>query len=208
MRQHERPGKAIALAEEQGDDEGGDAGGRMHNQAAREIEHAQRGGQPSAAPDPVGHGGIDDEAPQGAETDHPSEPRAVHPGADHQGRGDRREGKLEQGEGAFRNGQARADIAQIDQHPGIAGAQPSVAHRPEGQSVAHDDPQQGSNPSDRADLKQHGQEVLRPDQPAIEKPEAGQGHQQDERGAEQHERGIAAVARRRIGILRPCGAGD
>ena len=69
---------------------------------------------------------------------------------------------------------------------------PRACIRAEGQRV----PDQHPEDSDRGDAEevrhQHGEHVLGPDHAAIKQGEAG-GHEQHERGADQHPRGIAGV---------------
>ena len=193
VRQHQRLGKAHPLAEQHGRDQRRDAGRGVDDDAAGEIHRAHAGGQPAAAPHPVGDRRIDHQAPQRREGDHPAEPRPVDPGADHQRRRDRGEHHLEEGERALRDLVTLADVAEVEQHPGIAAADPAVGHLAERQGVAGDDPQQRDDRGDRAALHADRQDVLGAHQAAVEQRQARHRHQQHERRRGQDPGSVAAV---------------
>ena len=114
----------------------------MHDDAAGEIERAERS-EPTAAPNPVGDGDIDDEEPKRGEGEHEGKRHALRKRADDQSRRDdrerhlekrdddfgqvaRRHGGIEAGEKAFRKvAQHRAGAAE---HQRIAADRPDQRH--------------------------------------------------------------------------------
>ena len=57
---------------------------------------------------------------------------------------------------------------------------------PEGQRVADQRPQNGNEPHHGEALHHGSQDVLAADQAAIKKSQTGRGHQQNQRGGDQH----------------------
>ncbi len=109
-----RRGVAVAAgAEEHGEDQGGKARGFMDDDASREIANAGLAedaaiGQHPAAPDPVGHGRVDEEHPEGREEKDKAKADPLDIGADDQRRRDDREGHLEGEEEDFGEGAGEA----------------------------------------------------------------------------------------------------
>ena len=183
-----------------------DAGGRVHDDAAREIHHAEPG-EPAAAPHPMSDRRIDDEEPKAAEQQHRAEVHALGKGADDQRRGDDREGHLEHEKDGLGHRRAGADGARPDigEQCQVQAADPwlRLAAVAEGQAVAEDQPQHRHERSDDHAVAQHRQHVLGAHQTAIEQREAGQRHEQHQgRGGEQPRR-VGAVG----AGLRGLGAG-
>ena len=143
VRQQRAGREALPAAEEQGDDQRRQASGGVDHDAACKVERAELR-QPAAAPYPMRHGCVDDQAPQAGEDDHPREPRPIDPRTDHQGGGDRGESHLEQREGAFRQSGVRAHVVKVrrNQHESPAATDHAVGHVAECHGIAGDDPHQ------------------------------------------------------------------
>ena len=186
--------KTFARADQRRRDQRGDACGGVDHQSACKVHGPEGAGEPAAAPYPVRNRGVDDQAPRGAEQHDPAKACTLSPRADHQRCGEDREAHLEQHEGAFGHGGAVAHIGQFDQHPRTAIAEPAIADIAEGQRVAGHHPQDRDHRRDSAALQRDRQYVFCPHPSAVEQREAGQRHQQDERGGDKDPRGVAGIA--------------
>ena len=176
----------LARAEHERRHQGGRAGVDVHHGAAREVEGAHLG-QPSAAPDPVRHGGVDEERPEGQEGQVGAEAHPLHDRARDEGGGDDREGALVGHEEQVRDRPLRLEIdsrrktrerSPIRRAPGgkgerVAEQGPGHAHEPEGRHAHH----------------QRVEGVLGAHQPAVEKAQR-RGHQQHQGRRDKHPRHI------------------
>jgi hypothetical protein len=163
----------------------------VNDQPAGEVHHAQRG-EPTAAPDPVGDRGVHQEQPDRAEQEHGRKGDALGVGADDQRRRDDREGHLEHevDDLGHRAGEGFGAGAAQESAPETADDRIALVER---QAVRDRQPEHGDQAADREAVHQHGQQVARPHQPAIEQGKARQGHEQHERGRGDDPRGVAGV---------------
>ena len=72
----------------------------------------------------------------------------------------------------------------------------------EGEAVAVEHPDHHHEAGDGEDLHQHREHVLGADEAAVEQRQAGDGHQQHERGGDEHPGGVAGIGNRRGGGRR------
>ncbi len=167
----------------------------MHHGAAGEVQHAPVPHQAAVTgPDHVRDRRIDEGEPYGHEHQHRGEFHAFGEGADDECRGDDGEGHLEGDEHAFREGADQAVDGQAAEkgalQPTDEGAE--VGHARfhaggiEGQAVAVDHPEDAHQAGDGEALHHHRQHVLRTDHAAIEQRQAGNGHEQHQRGGGEH----------------------
>ena len=75
-----------AAADEQGDDQGRDAGADVDDGAAGEVERAELEQPAVGRPDPVGQRRVDEDRPEDREQDERAEPLALGEGAGDEGR--------------------------------------------------------------------------------------------------------------------------
>ncbi|MNE37730.1 hypothetical protein D3C80_1315970 [compost metagenome] len=180
----------------------------MHHGATGEVQHAPVPHQAAVAgPDHVGDRCVDQGEPHGHEDQHRGELHALGEGTDDQRRGDDGEGHLEGDEHAFREGADQAVRGQAAEKrlgqpadEGVEVDDPLLhAGGVEGQAVAVEDPQHADQAGDGEALHHHRKDVLGTDHAAVEQRQAGDGHEQDQRGGRQHPGGIAAVQGRFFG---------
>ena len=151
----------------------------------------------AAAPHPVGDRAVDEDRPQAHEPQHRRELHAVGEGAGDQRRGDDGEGHLEHHEDRLGNG-ARDGI---DAHAGEEEARQAAdigvdpAAVGEGERVADDHPDHGHQAGDGEALHDGGEHVLLAHHAAVEQRQAGDRHEQDERGGGEHPGGVAGADR-------------
>ena len=177
--------------------------GDVNDGAAGEIQAGKVAAgcveQSADAPDHVGHGAIDEERPEGKKHSHGAELHALGKGAGDQGRGDDGEHELVDHVGLLGNGggvvgvRCETDAAQEEV---LEAADEAVAVT-EGERVADDSPDHGDQAHHGEALHHGAEDVLLADQAAVEKRQAGSGHQQDQGRGDQHP-GVVAGG---LGIL-------
>ena len=174
----------VSAPHEQGHHQGRDARVDVYHRAAGKVDGPHLL-QEAAAPHPVGHGDVGQEAPQHREHQEARELHALGERAQYQGRGDDGEHALEEHEHQFgdvaRRQRVRRDAAQ--HHLVKAAHEPAppaaALHQPraEHQAVAESHPHDAHHAHDEQALHQDAQHVLLSHQPAVEKGDAGDCHQ-------------------------------
>ncbi len=198
MRQHRLAPVVLPGAQNQRRDQGRHTGVDVHHSAAGEVEHAASH-EPAAAPDPVGHGGVDKQGPKGDKDDVRPEPHPLDHGARDERGGDDGEGGLVGHEEHVRNGALGLGAYPIESEVGQAAEQRAALAK--GEAVRRNGP---GYPDDaqRHEAHHHGVErVLVAHQATVKEGERG-GHEQDQRGRDQHPGRIGRNdGRRRCGVL-------
>ena len=165
----------------------------MDDRAAGEVESAHLG-HPAAAPDPVGHGTVDDQQPQGGEEQEAGEFDALGKRAGDQRRGDDGKHALEDHEGQVRDVVdpflGRLSDAVKEGKVEVADDAADVAAK--GQAVAHDGPQHGHGAEQDVGVHERAKDVLGADHAAVEKSQARR-HEHDQGRRNEHESGICRV---------------
>ncbi|MCY1287001.1 hypothetical protein D9M70_359840 [compost metagenome] len=208
VRRHRRGRVALALAQHQAAHQAGDTGVDVHHGAAGEVQHAPVPHQGAvAAPHHVGDRRIDQGEPDGHEDQHGGEFHALGEGTDDQRRGDDGEGHLEGDEHAFREGRDQAvdthaaeeDLGETA-HEG-AEVDDALLHAGgvEGETVAVDHPQYADQACDGEALHHHRENVLGPNHAAVEQCQAGNGHEQHQRGGGEHPSRVTAIQHNLVG---------
>ena len=195
--------KADAAAEDHGGGEGGHAGVDVHDVAAGEVQRPHRV-HPAAAPDPVGHGSVDQGDPKHGEQHVGLELHALGEGARDEGGGDDGKHALKDHESLVGN------VVRV--RPGLGGADVVEAHefkaadeaadiRAEGQRVAPEHPNDAHDAHAHEAVHHGGGGVLAARQAAVEQRQPRR-HQQHERGADQHPRHIRLIHGRQPRLCR------
>ncbi len=179
VRRAEVAGESLTLSDHQGGDQGRDPRRGVDDQAACEV-HRMPLGQPSAAPDPVRHRGIDQQQPEAAEGQHRRETNPLDVGAHDQCGRDDREGRLEHEERAFRDRAFQGLGAhRTQERPAEAADQgPGAVER---QTVADGQPEHRNEAGNGDAMHHHREAVLGSDKAGVEQGQAGHGHEQDQR---------------------------
>ena len=170
-----------ATPQHQGEDQRRNPGGRVHDDAAGEVDHALVG-QPAAAPDPMGHGRITEEQPESGKDQHGGKVHTLDERAHDQRRSDDRESHLEHEEQGFRNGltvQRRA--CDACHHAFCKAAQIAAFARPERDGIAAHEPDQADQAGNGKAVHEHRQQILCLHETAIEEGQPRKGHEQDQR---------------------------
>ena len=182
----------LASADDERRCEGGEAGGHLDRDAAREVERAAVE-EEAAAEDPVGEHGVDEDRPQDQEEEVGREAHPLDHGAgDERGRDDA-EAALEGEEDEVRDRLPlgiglEADVLE----EGVAEVADEAAALAEGERVADERPADRHH-AERGDRHHERVEgVLRANEPGVEDAEAD-GHEEDHRGRHQHPGGIARI---------------
>jgi hypothetical protein len=147
---------------------------------------------------------VDEHRPEEREDDETREALPLGEGAGDQGRRDRGEHQLERGEEDERDRRAvdrRRGEADVHEPGEIEPADEprnakDVGVRREREREADQDPDDADEGQPKEAVHDRREDVLAPDEAAVEQGEAGQ-HHHDERGGDQHPGGVAAVDRRR-----------
>src|SRR6185437_9353393 len=190
---HGLSGIADALAEIEGADQSGDSRSDVDDGAAGEVEAGEasaegRAEQAAFAPDHVGHGRVDDDGPEGEENSHGAELHALGEGSHDERRGNDGEHQLVDHEGLEGDGGGvvgvRRQADRVEKQMVQAADEGGSGVKRE--AVGEDGPENGDDGHHGDALHEDGQNVLAAHQTAIEKREAGAGHHQHERGADQH----------------------
>ena len=192
MRGHLLFSEAEAWPEDDAEDERGPAGAHVNHRATGEVDRFDAGIRVERSaheavdgPDHVGEREVDNKHPDRGEEENRRKFHAFCRGAEDERRGDDREGELEHGPDVIRDPVvARADIAGL--HAVEAGlgevTQEGVPAR-ESEAVAAQEPK---NCHQTGDAHRHGenrQHILRADEAAVEKRQAGKRHEKHERRA-------------------------
>ena len=186
-------------ADEDRDDERGDARADVDDGAAREVEGAELVEPAVRGPDPVRDGRVDEDRPEDREEDERAEPLALGEGAGDEGRRDRREHQLERREEQERDRRAveRARVlADAHEERVVEAADEAEAAEigPEGEAESDDDPDDTDEGQPEEAVHDRREDVLAADEPAIEQGQAGK-HDHDQRRRRQHPGGVACVHR-------------
>ena len=147
----------------------------------------------------MGHRAIDQQRPEGQKHCHGAEFHALGKCPGDQRGSNNGEHQLVDHVGLLGNGGSVAGVgreAHAAQKHVLQAADEAVAMA-EGQRVAHQGPEDGDQPHHGEALHHGGQDVFAAHQAAIEKRQAGPGHQQHQRGRGQHPRVVAG----RLSIL-------
>ena len=209
MRRHVLRTQTDALAQDQAGDQGRGTGVQVNDRTTGIVHRTSRA-QPAAAPHPMGDRAIDEDQPQPHEPEEGAELHAVGQRAGDQGRGDDREGHLEEHVDRFRNrARQRGNAGELHRtQEQIAEAADPVVHAlvgigGEGQAVADHHPQHGDQRGGAEALRQRRQHILLAHHAAIEQAQARNGHHQHQRRGGQHPGGVARVQRilRRVGRI-------
>ena len=204
VRRHGRIRKAAATAEHQRGHQRGHAGCDVDHRAAGKIAKTDVG-EPTVAPDPMGHGEVDQHHPCRDKDQHGGKPHAFCNTAHEQRGSNDREGQLEHDEHGFRIGPAER-IHPDPAEPGLAqAADVSPDSFTERQAVAANDPDDRNKARDGKALHDHGEHVAIPDQSGIEQRQAGQRHEQHQGSGRQHPGGVARIKRLTEADRRPQG---
>ena len=144
--------------------------------------------QAAHAPDHVGHGAIDEQRPEREKDRHGAELHALGEGAGDERRGDDGEHELVDHVGLLGDGGGVVGIGRepdAAQEDVLEAADEAVAVA-EGQRVADDGPENGDQAHHGEALHHGAEDVLAANQAAVEERQAGAGHQQHQRGGDQH----------------------
>ncbi len=174
----------------------------MHHRPSREVERAQLVQEAALAPDPVRERVVDERRPEHREEEERREPLPLGERAgDERGR-DGREHHLEEHERLVRDGGGVPRVrrrAHATQAGPLEPADDAAAVGPEGKAVSEEHPLQRDDAENGERLHERRQHVLLPHHPAVEEGEAGHGHEEDERGADEYPGGVAFVDHDRCG---------
>ena len=184
----------MTLAHHLGRDQAADAGGKMHHEAAGEIQHAH-GGEEAAAPDPVRQRHIDEHEPADGKQQVGREPHAIGHRARHQRDRDDRKRHLVKHEQRFRNRlRRRIDVVHLHagEKPAVERAEPGPV-ADERQRVAERYPENRNQRHGGEALRHRRQHVLLAHHAGIEQREARDRHHQHQRGGCDHPGGVGGV---------------
>ena len=173
--------------------EGRGARGGVHDDAARVVQDSEVT-EPTAAPNPVSDGSVDQQRPQGGEQQHRRKAHALDESADDQRGSDDGECDLERREHGLRNGVPQRALADADVEGSVQSPDEAetVAIR---QAVADDDPQDGYEARNRETLQHQGHHGARSNHAAIEERQARDRHEQHQHRRCRHPGGVAAAKR-------------
>jgi hypothetical protein len=216
MGHHGFLGEAVAFTEDDGADEGGDAGADMDDCAAGEVEDGDgsTGGpieEAAFTPDHVAEGQVDEGGPEEHENDVGAEAHAFGDGATDEGGGNDDEHHLEEHEALVGDGAGvvgiggGADIVEEEVGKGVA--EEGVPFG-EGGAVAERHPEEGHESHEDEAVHHGGEDVLASDEAAIEEDKAGGGHHEDEGGADEHPAIVTGIDSWRGVDLDGGGGGD
>ena len=189
VRHHGTARIAFALAYDQGRRQARHAGVDMHHSAAGEIQDALVA-QPAAAPNPVAHGGIDQDQPRRHEPQHGGEFHALGEGAHDEGGRDNGESHLKGHKDALWYGPAQG-VHRETLEEGLPQRPPVGAVASEGKAVAERHPQHGHQRGDGETLHHHGEDILAPDHARVKQGQPRNGHKQHQGRGGQHPGGVA-----------------
>ena len=207
-----RCAEAGALAEDEAEHQRRPARGHVHDGAAGEVDRLDGGvGVPDAvheavdAPDHVGQREVDDEHPAATMNSMTAEyfMRSAMAPTIRAGRDDG-EHQLVHREHVLRDPVRRSRCWAPAPTPlSNANLRPPRKGEPrrEGEAVADSPPEDGDEAGAAEALGQHRQHVLAADQAAVEQRQAGQGHEQHQRGADHHQAVVAGAG----GVAAPWG---
>ena len=191
---HLRVGIALALADHDAGDESGYARGDVNDNSAGKVHDAQLA-EPAAAPGHVADRQVDHDEPESREEHHREEFHALDKGADHQRRGDDREGHLEGAEEGLGNlcigvngipcAAAKQDLRQA------AEKRVPITER---HAVAEDHPEHRDQRSHREAVHEHREHVLGSHQAAVEERQGRDRHEEYQRRRDQDPGGVSAVS--------------
>ena len=202
---HWRGWETFTLAEDQARDQTGHTGVDVHHGTASEVQHAPVTQQRTrTAPDHVGNRCVDQGEPDAHEDQHRGELHTLGEGADDERRSDDGKGHLEGDEHRLREQRRRAGDAgrghtrqeQLGQaaHKGVEVDDACFHTRGvERHAVAVDEPQDGDQAGNGEALHHHGKNVLGAHHAAVEQGQAGNGHEQHQRGGCEHPRRVAGI---------------
>ena len=167
----------------------------MDDGPAGEVEGAEvTRPEEASAPHPVSHRRIHEHRPQRQEHQVARELHPLRERAGDEGRRDDGEHELEGHERLGRNG--RSVRGRRGAHPGqpceAKGPDDAALVGPKGEGVPDQHPQDADHGQRDERLHHGGQDVLRPDQSAVEERQA-RGHEHDQGGRREHPGGIAGV---------------
>ena len=180
--------------------EGREAGGRVHDDAARKVPNAPAS-HPAAAPHPVAEGRVDENDPEGDEDEVGREADAVGERARHERRRDDREHALVAREDKGRNaGDHRSPIDAAEEEVGGRVAEELARVGAEAERVTDDEPHDRDHAHRAVVLHDHRHDRLPVQQSGVEERETGE-HELDEGHRDEHPRGVTRVdgERGRIG---------
>ena len=203
---HRRARVAAPRAQVQHRDQAADARRDVHDRAPGEVDCPQLEQEAlrarSRRPHPVAQRAVDQQAPERDEDAVAAEPHALGEGARDERRGDDRELALEHREHQVRDAVAAdGPVDAVEEHEARVPADPAAQDvRPESQRKPHRDPQHADDRHRGEAVHHRAQDVLRPDEAAVEHRQAGHHEQHQRRGGEHPRRG-ARVDR---GLLRHC----
>ena len=188
----------LPAAEHHRADERGQAGGRVDDRPAGEVQHAPLAEEPVRVPGPVRERTVDEEAEQADERDVAPEPHALGERPGDQRRRDDGELQVEEREEHQRDGgrqrcvRAEADVLEHEERARIADdAAEAVAER---EAEADDHPEQADDDHRDQALEHRRDDVLLLDHAAVEERQAGR-HQQHEAARGEHPGDVARVDR-------------
>ena len=183
------PAVVLAGAEHERGHERGGAGVDVDDRPPREVERAHPG-EPAAAPHPVRHRSVDEEAPQGDEGEVGAEAHPLHDGPGHERRRDDREGRLVGHEQQMGDRALRFQAHAAEE--GVARRADEERARREGERVPEDGPRHPHEAEGGDAHHDRVEGVLRAYEAPVEETEGGR-HQQDERGRGQHPGRVGGV---------------
>ncbi len=156
---------------------------------------------PAQIPDHVSDRQVGEREPQHHEQQHGAEFHALGKGADDQCRCNCRKGQLEGDVDVFRNDDALAESCHrrvwgYPEQEGSTESSEECVALGERDAVAVDRPQDPQQGECREYLHQHGEHVLRTDHATVEQSQAGDGHQDNQHGGDDHPGGVTLVRHR------------
>ena len=196
--------EADARPEDDAKEERGPAGAHVHHGAAGEVDRGDLGvtvpdavHEAAGAPDHVGEREVDHEHPDRDEGQDGREFHALGDGAHDQGGRDDREHQLVHREDVLRDPVGVVGVGRgrdvLEEEVFRAPQERAVEIGAEDQAVTKGPPEDRDETGDAQALGEHRQHVLLADQATVEEREAGQRHEEDERGARHHP-GVVAGA--------------
>lgn len=189
--------EAGAFAEQIGADQPGAGGVDVHHGAAGEVQRAV-GSQIATAPHHVRDRQVRQGEPQDREDQHRREANAFGEAPHHQRHGNAGEGGLESDVDHLADAAGDAVDADAFQHRRLESAEHRIAFA-ERQAVAIQHPQHADQREGDGDLRQHRQHVFAAQQAAVKQRDAGQRHEQHQRGADHHKGVVGLIGDRRGG---------
>ena len=159
-----------------------------------EAEVGQAGAEEPSAPDHVGHGGVDEDGPDGEEDEDRGVPDPLGGGAEDDTGCDDRERALEEHELDHGDTSVTLAVGDSSTEGVLETSDESVSGVAEGEGVSDRPPDYPDEGHDPHALGHHGRHALLPEHPAVEQGDGGR-HDENEHRAEEHEDGRGSLHR-------------